>query len=162
MPALPIVEVTLASIRCVTMSERDGDEIYVLFDLDPAEAPTGKRGSLAHERVPANMEAWKMVNGSLVQPRHTLYVGELDRPLRFSVTVMEMDILEIVKNSLSIVGGWVDDFVGRIVLQIGADGALRWQLDRHTHAEPMHEGLYSFRLTGNRSEYHVQLGVRLS
>jgi hypothetical protein len=164
----PAVELTLVSIECVQMSESDGDEIYVNFTLDPEATPAGvKPMALASERVPANMEIWQMFNASKVTPNHYLYVGEIDQPVKLSVTVMEMDILEVIKNSLSVMGSWVDDFVGKVMVHIGTDGSHKWELGRHSNAEPntpdaLAAGLYRFRLMGNKSEYFVTLKLIVS
>jgi hypothetical protein len=157
------IELTLVSIECVQMSESDGDEIYVNFTLDPEGTPAGSKPmALASERVPASMEIWQMFNGSKITPDHCLYVGEIDQPVKLSVTVMEMDILEVIKNSLSIMGSWIDDFVGKVMVHIGNDGSIRWELGRHSNAEPnspeaLAAGLRRFKLMGNKSEYYVTL-----
>jgi hypothetical protein len=139
------------------MSEKDGDEIYINFS-----AETLGGAVMGTERVPANMEFWQMYNGSRIEPKHMLFIGQLEQGLRFTVTLMEMDILQIIKNSLSVVGTMVDDFVGRIQIQVSPNGSISWAPVKHAEDKgEVAPGLREIRFTGNKSEYLVQLEARV-
>ncbi len=151
------VEVQLLSLKCAKMSEKDGDEMYVNFS---AQAPGG--AMMGSERVPGDMGHWKMYEGSHIEPKHILYLGRLDDGISFTLTLMEMDIFQVIKNSLSIVGTVVDDFVGRCKINVSAAGEATWEMEKHTHdlgEKPGH--LREIKFDGNKSEYTLQLSVQV-
>lgn len=151
------VEVQLLSLKCAKMSEKDGDEMYVNFS---AQAPGG--AMMGSERVPGDMGHWKMFNGSHIEPKHVLYLGRLDDGISFTLTLMEMDILEVIKNSLSIVGTIVDDFVGRCKIIVGASGAVSWEMVKYAQdLGEMPGNIREIKLSGNKSEYTLRLSVQV-
>jgi hypothetical protein len=139
------------------MSEKDGDEMYINF---AAQAPGG--AMMGSERVPSDMGHWKMYEGSHMLPKHILYLGRLDDGVDFTVTLMEMDILQVIKHSLSIVGGIVDDFVGRCRIRVSAAGAVTWEMGKETQdLGDVPGGLREIKFTGNNSAYTMQLSVQV-
>lgn len=151
------VEITLLSLKCIKMSEKDGDEMYVNFSVE-----TLGGAALGTERVPANMEFWQMYNGSYIEPKHVLFIGHLEQGLRFTVTLMEMDILRVIKNSLSIVGTMVDDFVGRFNISVSPTGVTDWAMVKHAEDKGLlAPGVHEIRFTGNKSEYLMRVEARV-
>lgn len=151
------VEIVVHSLRCIKMSEKNGDEMYINFT-----AETLGGAVMGTERVPANMEFWQMFNGSFIEPKHVLFIGELEQGLQFTVTLMEMDILQIIKNSLSIVGTMVDDFVGRIKIQVGPEGEINWSMLKLTEdLGEVASNVRDIRFTGNKSEYVMRIEAKV-
>lgn len=155
-----IADLQLKSIACVQQREKDGDEIYVNFIAKKAVG-----GIVATERVPSDMGFWRMTNGRTEEMQHLLYIDEVGAGLEMLITVMEMDVLRIFKNSFSIVGTVIDDFVGQVKLMIDPSGKLTVKpcnnSERLTEDDKPDDGLHRFRLTGNKSEYILTLFLQI-
>lgn len=154
-----LIELQLRELECNKQSEKDGDEIYCLFKAISANTGT----EIASERVPINMDFWHMQVGGKMTPNHTLYIGEIERGLICTVSIMEMDVVKLVKDGLSLVGKFVDDFVGRVEVRITPQQGVQWVALKNTAlaAQPATDTAI-FRMTGNRSDYRVTLTARIA
>ncbi|MDX2063315.1 MAG: hypothetical protein SFY70_09665 [Bacteroidia bacterium] len=151
-----LADLKLHRITCLKQSEKDGDELYILFKATRVAAD-----AIASERVPSEMGFWRMHTGDVVTPDHLLYIDEIGAGLQLTVRVMEMDMLRMFKNSLSIVGQWIDDYVGQVTLELSPTQKPITHLGKHTvretHSENPDDGIHAFRLVGNKSEYLLEL-----
>lgn len=155
-----MADLQLQRIRCLQANEKDGDEIYVLF--------SAKRGGkeVAKERVPADMNHYKMKHGDTVSPEHLLYIEKIgEGGIDLTVTLMEMDVLRIFKNSFGIVGTWIDDFVGQVTFKLAPDGQVETVLGKHTSLltddTKADDGLHHFQMLGNASDYQLTLKLQI-
>jgi hypothetical protein len=156
-----LAELKLLRLTCVKQAEKDGDEMYVHFSaLRP-----GVKTPMT-ERLPANMEHWHMQAGESVTPDHLFLIDNIEQGLKMTLTIHEMDVVHLLKNSLSIVGRWVDDSVGQVTVEITPDGGHRFVAGKHTvhdyALDKADDGVLHFKLTGNKSEYLLDLGLHIA
>lgn len=154
-----MIELQLCELECNKQSEKDGDEIYCLFKA--LSANTG--AEVASERVPSQMDFWHMQAGGKLSLNYVLYIGEVEQGLLCTLSIMEMDVVKLVKDGLSLVGKFVDDFVGRVEVRVTPQLGVQWVALKNTAqaAQPTPETAV-FRMTGNRSDYRITLSARIS
>lgn len=153
-----LVELKANRLRCEKHSEKDGDEMYLLFrHMDS----NGRQ--LGTERVPSQNEMahWEMKAGMEQAIDHTLYIGEVEGGLQFELTLLEMDIISPVKHALSIIGTLVDDFVGRIHIKVAPDGKVSFT-DGDNTRHVYEDGKLQLHCTGNKCAYGLELSLGIS
>jgi hypothetical protein len=161
----PTAEVRILSLECLRQSEKDGDEIYCLFE---------GRGIPVYEiqqRFPQGRpNYWAFVNGQIAELDLVLFKGEISEPVEFRIELREDDTAGF--SALPFLGPLItrgidqvqENHIGQIKIQVHPNGAISWRAASATTAtaaiQEMNEQIRCYDLTGAQAHYRIKLSVR--
>ena len=149
-----MIEIRLVQLSCITATEADGDEIYFLAIVD---APSYKRP--VQERTPKGMDIIPMNNGAVVNNYEAnLFYGETEDKMRISAVLMEMDMVNLVNDSISIIGKWIDDTLGAVLITVSGE-SYQVSEGKNVAISTVAENHYKAVFTGGKGKYEAVFEV---
>lgn len=152
-----MIEIRLVELSCITATEADGDEIYFLATVN---APSYKRP--IRERTPKETDIIPMHNGTVISNYESnLFYGESEDKMQISIVLMEMDMVNLINDSISIIGRWIDDTLGAILITI-SEGAIQVKEEKNaTVSVSPTENHYKAVFSGGKGKYEATFEITL-
>ncbi|MCZ2356410.1 MAG: hypothetical protein LC115_06940 [Bacteroidia bacterium] len=152
-----MIEVRLVQLSCVTQTESDGDEIYFLTSVN---APSFK--NTIQERTPKGTDFIPMKNGSVIQNyEHNLFYGESEKEMQITVILMEMDMVSLVNNNISIISKWIDDTLGAVSILISSEDNIQVTAGKNSTVSLIEGNQYKSTFNGSKGNYEATFEITL-